>query len=122
MRSLDFFKGGRTYSVPEDSDGFSLDVAPPYGAERIMLYASESPLPAVKTRSLGEGAGGMLSLPDGQKALNSLSRGIKISKTEPVKTVATESREAAPPTPLQQAPGASASVVERAIAITTKAR
>jgi curli biogenesis system outer membrane secretion channel CsgG len=120
LRSLDFFKGGRTYVVPEDSDGFSLDVAPPYGAERIMLYASESPLPAVKTRSLGEG--GLLSLPDGQKALTSLSRGIKVSKAAPSKAVATESREAAPPMKPQQAPGASASVVERAIAITTKAK
>lgn len=122
-RSLDFFKGGRTYSVPEDSDGFSLDVAPPYGAERIMLYASESPLPAVKTRSLGEGAGGMLGLEGGQKALTKLSRGIKISEAAPAKPVPSEAaREAAPAMKPQQAPGASASVVERTIAITTKAK
>ena len=121
-RSLDFFKGGRTYNVPEDSDGFSLDVAPPYGAERIMLYASESPLPAVKTRSLGEGAGGMLNLEGGQTALTRLSRGIKVSQAAPAKPVATEAREAAPAMKPQQAPGASASVLERAIAITTKAK
>lgn len=121
-RSLDFFKGGRTYTVPEGTDGFTLDVAPPYGAERIMLYASESRLPEVKTRSLGEGAGGMLALEGGQKALTNLSRGIKISEATPAKPVATESREAAPAMKPQQAPGASASVVERSIAITTKAK
>lgn len=119
-RSLDFFKGGRTYSVPEDSDGFSLDVAPPYGAERIVLYASESPLAGVKTRSLGDT--GMLSVEGGQKALSSISRGIKISDAKPVSTVPTESREAAPPMKPQQAAGASTSVVERAVQITTKAR
>lgn len=120
MRSLDFFKGARTYTVPEGTDGFTLDVAPPYGAERIVLYASESALPAVKTRSLG--AGGMLAVDGGQQALSALSRGIKISAAEPVKTVATDAREAAPPMKAQQAPGASASVVERSIAITTKAK
>ncbi|MDQ7834873.1 MAG: DUF4384 domain-containing protein [Humidesulfovibrio sp.] len=122
MRSLDFFKGGRTYNVPEDSDGFSLDVAPPYGAERIMLYASESPLPPVKTRSLGEGTGGMLSLEGGKQALTNLSRGIKISQAAPAKPVATEAREAAPPMKPQPVQGASTSVVERAVAITTKAK
>lgn len=119
-RSLDFFKGGRTYSVPEDSDGFSLDVAPPFGAERIVLYASESPLAGVKTRSLGDS--GMLSVEGGQKALSSMSRGIKISDAKPTATVPTETREAAPPMKPQQAAGASASVVERSVQITTKAK
>ncbi|MHC1700373.1 MAG: DUF4384 domain-containing protein [Humidesulfovibrio sp.] len=122
-RSLDFFKGGRTYNVPEDSDGFTLDVAPPYGAERIMLYASESPLPAVKTRSLGaEGMGGPLAVEGGQKALGTLSRGIKVSQAAPAKPVATETTQAAPPMKPQQAPGASAGVVERSVAITTRAK
>lgn len=119
-RSLDFFKGGRSYSVPEDSDGFTLDVAPPYGAERIILYASESRLPAVKTRSLGET--GMLSVEGGGQALKSLSRGIKISGAKPAPPVPTELREAAPPMKPQQAPGASALVVEQAVQITTKSR
>lgn len=119
-RSLDFFKGGRSYSVPEDSDGFSLDVAPPYGAERIILYASESRLPAVKTRSLGDT--GMLNVEGGGQALKSLSRGIKISEAKPAPPVPTESREAAPPAKPQQAPGASSLVVEKAVQITTKSR
>ncbi|SNS23246.1 Curli biogenesis system outer membrane secretion channel CsgG [Humidesulfovibrio mexicanus] len=120
-RSLDFFKGGRSYTVPEDSDGFSLDVAPPYGAERIVLYASESRLPAVKTRSLGET--GMLSVEGGAQALKGLSRGIKISEAKPAAPpVPTEAREAAPPMKPQQAPGASAEVVEQSVLITTKAK
>jgi len=119
-RSLDFFKGGRTYSLPENSDGFTLDVAPPYGAERIVLYASETPLPAVKTRSLGEG--GMLSVDGGAQTLSKLSRGIKIAAAAPAAPVPTESREAAPAMKPQQAPGASAAVVERTVQITTKAK
>jgi len=119
-RSLDFFKGGRTYSVPEDSDGFSLDVAPPYGAERIILYASESRLPAVKTRSLGET--GMLSVEGGSQALKNLSRGIKITESKPAAPVPTESRDAAPPMKPQQAPGVSGVVVEKSLQITTKAK
>ncbi len=120
-RSLDFFKGGRTYSVPEDSDGFTLDVAPPYGAERIILYASESRLPAVKTRSLGES--GMLSVEGGSQTLRQLSRGIKISEAKPAAApVPTESRDAAPPMTPQQVPGASSVVVEKVLQITTKAR
>lgn len=119
-RSLDFFKGGRTYTVPEDSDGFTLDVAPPYGAERIVLFASESRLPAVKTRSLGDS--GMLSVEGGTQALQGMSRGIKISEARPAAPVPTEAREAAPPMRPQQAPGASAHVVEESVQITTRAR
>jgi hypothetical protein len=119
-RSLDFFKGGRTYTVPEDSDGFSLDVAPPYGAERIILYASESRLPAVKTRSLGDT--GMLNVEGGSQALQKMSRGIKISVAKPAAPVPTEAREAAPAMKSQQAPGAAAAVLEKSVQITTKAK
>ncbi len=119
-RSLDFFKGGRTYTVPEDSDGFSLDVAPPYGAERIILYASESRLPAVKTRSLGDT--GMLNVEGGSQALQKMSRGIKISVAKPAAPVPTEAREAAPVMKPQQAPGAAAAVLEKSVQITTKAK
>jgi curli biogenesis system outer membrane secretion channel CsgG len=120
QRSLDFFKGGRTYNVPENSDGFTLDVAPPYGAERIILYASETPLPEVKTRSLG--SGGLLALEGGQKTLSNLSRGVKITATQPAKPVATETREAAPPMAPKPVANASALVVEKAVQITTRAK
>jgi len=118
-RSLDFFKGGRTYNVPENSDGFTLNVAPPYGAERIVLYASETPLPDVKTRSAG--SDGMLAVVGGPKALSNLSRGVRIAPAE-TKPVATETREAAPAKAPKPVAGASAAVVEKAVKIVTKAK
>lgn len=54
-RNLDFFKGGRTYRIPDTGDTFNLEVAPPYGEERLVVYASETPLGQVKLIPVGQG-------------------------------------------------------------------
>jgi hypothetical protein len=74
----------------------------------------------VKTRSLG--SGGLLALEGGQKTLSNLSRGVKITATQPAKPVATETREAAPPMAPKPVANASALVVEKAVQITTRAK
>mgnify|MGYP001385331480 FL=1 len=43
-RPHNVFKGGTTYSIPERRDGFSFRVQSPFGKERIMFYASTSPV------------------------------------------------------------------------------
>jgi hypothetical protein len=43
-RPNNVFKGGTTYSIPERRDGFSFRVQSPFGKEKIMFYASTSPI------------------------------------------------------------------------------
>ena len=53
-RSDNFFKGGIVNKVPEDVDGFVLQVGPPYGKEKIILYASGSQQGEIKLNNYGE--------------------------------------------------------------------
>jgi hypothetical protein len=49
------FRGGQRYQVPGPGDRFSLQVTPPYGQERIVVYASETPMGDIPMKSLGGG-------------------------------------------------------------------
>ncbi len=49
------FRGGQRYQVPGPGDRFSLQVTPPYGQERIVVYASETPMGEIPMKSLGGG-------------------------------------------------------------------
>ena len=51
----DHFMGGRTYRIPGDGDPFKLQVQPPYGLDKIVVYASESPLGNVSMQEIGGG-------------------------------------------------------------------
>lgn len=46
FRSSHSFEGGETYKFPDKAlgDKFDLDVAPPYGEERILVYAGDVPI------------------------------------------------------------------------------
>ncbi|MDD4953001.1 MAG: DUF4384 domain-containing protein, partial [Desulfovibrionaceae bacterium] len=55
LRTLNFFKSGRVYRIPDTGAAFNLEVTPPFGSEQIVVYASESPLAKVSTRSIGQG-------------------------------------------------------------------
>lgn len=50
-----FFRGGKTYTIPAAGDAFNLVVAAPFGEERLVVYASESPLPELALKPLGQG-------------------------------------------------------------------
>ena len=43
-RDAHFFRAGHTYRVPDTGDRFWLKAGPPYGRDRIVVYASDAPL------------------------------------------------------------------------------
>ncbi len=48
-----YFNGGAIYEIPSGDDKFDLDVAPPFGEENIIVYASSSPLGDISLQSEG---------------------------------------------------------------------
>jgi len=54
-RQQNHFRGGERYQVPGPGDRFSLKVTPPYGQERIVVYASETPMGDIPMKSLEGG-------------------------------------------------------------------
>lgn len=56
-RSDSFFKGGKVYRVPDGNDKFVMKVSPPYGTDRIAVYASDNPLGKVALEGIGNGLG-----------------------------------------------------------------
>ena len=70
-----FFKGGHTYIIPGKNDGFKILAKPPYGADKIVVYASEVPLGSVPMKKIDNG----LHRYEGTaEALAVKTRGIKI--------------------------------------------
>lgn len=49
------FRGGQRYQIPGPGDRFELKVTPPYGQERIVVYASETPMGDLSMAPLGAG-------------------------------------------------------------------
>jgi len=54
-RRLNQFKGGITYTIPDEGDQFDLLVVPPYGQEKIIVYASEAPLGDISLDPIDKG-------------------------------------------------------------------
>jgi hypothetical protein len=76
FRQDSLFKADRTYKIPDENDKFNLTVTPPYGADKIVVYASAVPLGSVPMESLGNG----LHRYEGTtKSLAMKSRGLKIT-------------------------------------------
>jgi len=74
FRNEHHFKGGVTYTVPGEGDRFNLEVGPPYGKDRIIVYASEVELGSVPLEKYGEG--GLLIYRSGEQELAEGVRGI----------------------------------------------
>ncbi|WP_321401915.1 protein kinase domain-containing protein [Maridesulfovibrio sp.] len=53
-RTEKIFKAGTMYRIPNSEDAFSLEVAPPYGTERIVLFSSTVPLGNVELQNVGD--------------------------------------------------------------------
>ena len=49
------FKGGKTYRIPDVGDPFKLQVQLPFGPDKIVVYASESPIGNVSLQDIGRG-------------------------------------------------------------------
>ncbi len=71
FRTQNFFRGGRTYSIPGPGDRFNLKVTPPFGREQILVYASETPTGDVTLHSVGAGLGSY------RGTVKELSRGVR---------------------------------------------
>jgi hypothetical protein len=54
-RQTHHFGGGKRYQIPGPGDRFELKVTPPYGQERIVVYASETPMGDISMAPLGAG-------------------------------------------------------------------
>jgi hypothetical protein len=54
-RQTHHFQGGKRYQIPGPGDRFELKVTPPYGQERIVVYASETPMGEIAMAPLGAG-------------------------------------------------------------------
>jgi len=72
-RQNSYFNGGTVYEIPSGEDKFDLEVTPPYGAERITLYASTSPMGDVNLSA----AGGVYAVQVKADELASGTRGVK---------------------------------------------
>lgn len=54
-RQGNHFKSGVVYKIPDEGDPFDLTVTPPFGQDRIVVFASELPLGNVSTEKIGNG-------------------------------------------------------------------
>ncbi|MDP2787071.1 MAG: DUF4384 domain-containing protein [Pseudomonadota bacterium] len=52
-RSTNRFQGGVTYVIPSEEDSFDFEVSAPFGAERVVVYASERPLGEISLQASG---------------------------------------------------------------------
>ena len=75
-----FFTGGRIYRIPGDKDRFSLTVTPPFGQDRVIVYASDVPLGDVPLEPAGQG---LSRYRGSRRDLAIGSRGISVAATKP---------------------------------------
>ena len=75
-RQQDRFAAGQIYQIPGEGDRFDLKVTPPFGEDRIVVYASEVPLGNVSMNSAGAGLG---AFGGSQESLGIRTRGISVT-------------------------------------------
>ena len=75
FRTINYFEAGKVYRIPDEGDRFDLTVSPPFGEDRIVVYASEMPLGAVPMEAAG---GGLRQYRGGIESLATRTRGIKV--------------------------------------------
>lgn len=77
FRTDNYFNGGVIYEVPTGNDKFELEVSPPFGEEKVSVYASTSPLGEIGTATRGA----VFQVTTAAKDVGVRTRGIKISAT-----------------------------------------
>lgn len=77
-RSDNYFNGGTVYEIPTGGDRFDLEVIPPFGEEKIIAYASTSPLGDIELKKNG----GIFQILTRQEDVGTLTRGVKIVETD----------------------------------------
>ncbi len=71
-----FFAAGKVYRIPGEGDRFQLEAVPPFGEDRIVVYASEVPLGDVNLEPAGKGLG---IYRGSTRSLGEKSRGIAVT-------------------------------------------
>jgi len=90
-RKTAFFKAGKIYRIPDKEDRFDLKVSPPFGQDRIIVYASEVPLGKVDMESIGQG---LNRYTGSTSSFAAKTRGISVSPAKVSKNTAVEFFEA----------------------------
>lgn len=75
-RNDNYFNGGVTYEIPSGNDRFELQVSPPLGKEKIILYTSTSDLGKLDLQQ----SGGVYMVQDSSKGMEAKTRGVTITK------------------------------------------
>ncbi len=75
-RKEHYFNGGTIYEIPSGDDKFDLNVAPPFGEENIIVYASSSPLGDISLQS----EGGIFRVKTDAKTAGEKTRGIRVKE------------------------------------------
>ncbi|MFO8047716.1 MAG: DUF4384 domain-containing protein [Desulfosudaceae bacterium] len=78
-RSKNYFNGQQVYRIPDEQDRFDLRIIPPFGQDRIVVYASEAPLGNVEMDPIGSG---LREYRGSRESLDMLSRGIKVVESK----------------------------------------
>jgi hypothetical protein len=79
-RSDNYFAGATIFEVPTNKDGFVMTVGEPFGAEKLVLYASTSPLGQLSTTPAGAD---IFLVQDTTPEIPRRTRGISLQKTSP---------------------------------------
>ncbi|MBI4518619.1 MAG: DUF4384 domain-containing protein, partial [Deltaproteobacteria bacterium] len=74
------FKAGRVYEIPGEGDGFKLEVNPPYGEDRIEVFASDATIGVVGTEPV-VGSGGLRRVSSTAEEMSKSIRGLRIAPT-----------------------------------------
>lgn len=78
LRRGDYFKPGVMYEVPSDEDRFDIIVTPPFGTERVVVYASSAPLGEIDAVKKGNS----YDVKNNNEDIALKTRGVKISERE----------------------------------------
>lgn len=75
-RSDNYFNGGIVYEIPSGNDRFELEVNPPFGEEKILVYASSTELGKINLQS----AGSVYEVKTKAKDVGMQTRGIQLKE------------------------------------------
>ncbi len=81
FRKDNYFNGGTVYEFPSGNDRFVLEVTPPFGQERIIVYAGTNPLGDIDL----EVAGSVYEVKTKQQDIGIKTRGVKLRLKEGTK-------------------------------------
>ncbi len=77
-----YYKGGVIYEIPGDDDHFTLQITPPLGEEKLILYSSTSPM----NKYQGQRAGDLLVISKDTSDIGIQTRGLAVLKGSKAKT------------------------------------